>query len=892
MTQRTPFWLGIVVVSFFMCSMLLLHGPSAVSAIDRRNDAVWINRGGGKIADGSDGIRVRVNAPEQVVYANLPQLCCQSDAGDWGWGVAIGDTSMSFGFGLSTSTWTSVDVMSWNGSVSFESDNNLTDTGDAYVLLRYSKEITPPGGDPITYWFYREITYTYPNNYYTEKYTALVPDGNTADVRIYKGGATTPGQSSQSNAWRADTPYVQVAEVGTTSNYVVGIREVPGTQMSAAYVGNPDDVAPYWNGGAFVDTTATTPHNGGISVYWGVGVDQGVFQFVTEQFVTEKTTTLDAQFSQLMVNSPDDEPALLLTTNNYTTSAATGVGFTVALPSDTTFGADVTSSCNSATINTLANSVVVSNMTIPAMSQCELTIPLIVDTITGITFDKTMVSAVTNVQNTIGSRSMIVQFGTPTPTSTDIPSTPTLTNTATATATATDTNTATATLDTVSTKTMTPTASQTYTPSMTYTPTTTFTPSRIPSLTYTPSSTRIRSATPFRSATSTLTNSPTSTNTATPLQSLTPSRTASTTRTSTPPASLYALRKVAVGNLFALGVLYNNTLVSWGINRAEFQESSIPSAYRYTTFKDVATGAGTSYALTYDGRVYAWGQNDLGQTDIPINARTGISAIGAGGDFAVAVRNDGTVVAWGFNRFGQTNVPSGLNDVVAIDAGDAHAVALKRNGTVVAWGGNWRGQATVPVGLRDVAAVSAGADHTLVLLTNGQVTGWGSNLQGQLTIPATATNIVSIAAGRECSLAVRADGLLVVWGNSDYANFGATPITNAVTVGADNQNAVVGLRDGDIRIAGSNLSGVYTTRTHTRTPVITFTPSRTPTISRTITLTFSQTLTPSQTPTYTPTATKTATKTRTSSRTLTSTSSRTLTPTRTRTSTRTATPTR
>lgn len=71
-----------------------------------------------------------------------------------------------------------------------------------------------------------------------------------------------------------------------------------------------------------------------------------------------------------------------------------------------------------------------------------------------------------------------------------------------------------------------------------------------------------------------------------------------------------------------------------------------------------------------------------------------------GAAHGAALRSNGTVVAWGDNSLGQTNVPSGLKDVVHLAAGDNHTVAVDREGRVWAWGDNSQGQTVIPENLR------------------------------------------------------------------------------------------------------------------------------------------------------------------------------------------------
>jgi alpha-tubulin suppressor-like RCC1 family protein len=129
----------------------------------------------------------------------------------------------------------------------------------------------------------------------------------------------------------------------------------------------------------------------------------------------------------------------------------------------------------------------------------------------------------------------------------------------------------------------------------------------------------------------------------------------------------------------------------------------------------IAAGWYHSLALTAEGRVVAWGDNEYGQANAP-SGLSNVVAIAAGYYHSLALTTEGRVVAWGDNGYGQTNVPSGLSNAVAIAAGKYHSLALTAEGRMVAWGANDIGQANVPSGLSNLVGIAAGADHSLALM--------------------------------------------------------------------------------------------------------------------------------------------------------------------------------
>lgn len=229
---------------------------------------------------------------------------------------------------------------------------------------------------------------------------------------------------------------------------------------------------------------------------------------------------------------------------------------------------------------------------------------------------------------------------------------------------------------------------------------------------------------------------------------------------------LVGIRTISAGSDDGFAIQSDGRVWEWGLNYRG--ETDV-----FVDLKDVASISsrnGHTVALLESGAVLAWGGYWTGSDRTPPGL-THCIGVAAGGTHNLALRADGTVVAWGSNGQGETNVPNGLSGVIAISAGSVHSVALKKDGTVVAWGGNTYGQRQVPAGLADVVAIAAGDYHTLALKADGTVVAWGQGKtiysgSGQSMVPAGLNDVVSVAAGVNFSVALKADGTLVFWGDN------------------------------------------------------------------------------------------------------------------------------
>lgn len=226
-------------------------------------------------------------------------------------------------------------------------------------------------------------------------------------------------------------------------------------------------------------------------------------------------------------------------------------------------------------------------------------------------------------------------------------------------------------------------------------------------------------------------------------------------------------------------------------------------------WEQVAAGNLHTCAVTTEGEVYCWGDNDLGQAEIPIgllgdqfarwretpNPRfvkivaggyhtcvleweTTVTAASANGVDAIPA---GSIVCWGDNSAGQINVPGAPSDAYGDPRPDDYraglgGVAADVNGDLGS--ANSSGKMYVDV--------TAGANHTCAIRTDGIVECWGSNSHGQIRVPrqlrsggsavispsgyllpSRSGQFHSIEAGENFTCALNREGGAVCWGSNN-----------------------------------------------------------------------------------------------------------------------------
>lgn len=297
--------------------------------------------------------------------------------------------------------------------------------------------------------------------------------------------------------------------------------------------------------------------------------------------------------------------------------------------------------------------------------------------------------------------------------------------------------------------------------------------------------------------------------------------------------------EVYAGHSFSLAYGDDGEAYAWGTNTSgqlgdgTFDSRPIPRPVAVPTgvsFTSVTAGPQHALALGDDGKAYAWGENGYGQlgdgsrtnrnapVEVLMPAGVSFTSFSSGIGHSLGLGDDGKVYAWGQNNLGQigtgsggsgfptpvpspveVSTPSGLS-FTKVRAAVNRSFAFANDGTVYGWGENSVGQlgngetnnkqflpieVTTPMGVTFVE-LSGGITHTLALGSDGKTYAFGANNVGQLgdgsyidrlvpvevAVP-SGISFTSVSAGNYFSLAIGDNGKSYGWGLNFYQQLGS-----------------------------------------------------------------------------------------------------------------------
>ncbi|MFA5383347.1 MAG: cadherin-like beta sandwich domain-containing protein [Eubacteriales bacterium] len=309
------------------------------------------------------------------------------------------------------------------------------------------------------------------------------------------------------------------------------------------------------------------------------------------------------------------------------------------------------------------------------------------------------------------------------------------------------------------------------------------------------------------------------------------------------PTGLDHVMAIAAGFRHSMVLKDDGTLVAWGkySNNKKFETLNLEYV------KAIAAGENNAAALKWDGSLDVWGRGYGGENvnlGVPLELPQKILAIRSTYDHMLALNEDGTVTGWGENSLGQCNVPKGLNlleddkppyngpspAIPQTPAAYAASSYVKAKGKICHTAAGWiilnmdgivrfisnsdrdfYNLAQLPEGLNNVNAIASALCNIMAMQKDGQVVVWGLNDDGQCNAPETAHDITGIWSTKNmnnCCLALRNDGALIAWGNNSYGQRQVPEGLNDVTDIAAGYDHFLALKaDGTVVAWGKNDCG-------------------------------------------------------------------------------------
>lgn len=266
--------------------------------------------------------------------------------------------------------------------------------------------------------------------------------------------------------------------------------------------------------------------------------------------------------------------------------------------------------------------------------------------------------------------------------------------------------------------------------------------------------------------------------------------------------TLSGVNKIAAAGYHSVA-LVDGCIWKWGQNVGSCYYTRFPRQFsRLSDIIDIDAGKLHVLALSSNGSIWSWGENDHGQlgdgtttisyTPSQIPGISYVTAISAGGEYSTVVRSDGSVWAWGNNDSGQLGDGTTTNRLVPtrvllsakavkIAAGGVHSALLTENGAVWAWGGMFTEFFTVPTykaAIPGATSMMAGNTSVSLLDNNGAYWGWGypvpfysSYISDPLQV-SQLTDVKSTDSGYDFGIAAKADGTVWTWGDNSDGQLG------------------------------------------------------------------------------------------------------------------------
>jgi len=272
------------------------------------------------------------------------------------------------------------------------------------------------------------------------------------------------------------------------------------------------------------------------------------------------------------------------------------------------------------------------------------------------------------------------------------------------------------------------------------------------------------------------------------------------------PADTTGFVHVSATNFHSLAQRGDFSIRAWGWN--DDGQCNIPPGLCEVLDGGISAGTRHSAAIVLCGggaTVRCWGSNEAGACDVPAGL-TDVVAVAAAFDRTMALRSNGRVVAWGNNNLGQSTVPDSADNPELITGGSEFSMAASGTAPyqVFAWGNNQYGQHNLPqpgAGQR-YTQLAAGWSHVVGLLADGTMRYAGGSWSGHCGNMPAVGNIRQVAASNFYTLAVDHNNTIHAWEQQVLQSATFWNGRQARVVGAGNDTQAMVTLDGTFLCKG------------------------------------------------------------------------------------------
>lgn len=243
---------------------------------------------------------------------------------------------------------------------------------------------------------------------------------------------------------------------------------------------------------------------------------------------------------------------------------------------------------------------------------------------------------------------------------------------------------------------------------------------------------------------------------------------------------------INIGNGGSAAIKKDGSLYMWGNEKIKTPVKTMDNVVSVEQFDVDSYNHYITLAITKDGRLLKWNNEDNKDNIVFEKILDNVDSVYDGALHFAAITKDGCLYSWGDNEYGELGNGTDINSDTPVKVLDNVATvnylkhdgsaALTKDGDLYMWG--CYSDSNVPVKvLENVYSFDIAKSHIAALTNDGELYTWGANNYGQLGNGGNRKskepimimeNVFQVCLWFRGSAAITADGSVYAWGESPY----------------------------------------------------------------------------------------------------------------------------